>query len=122
VQLPEAALGARSFGGLGRLERVRVDLSEREVAEGEAKVLAEDPPHLLHDRVGCAAVRALVVAVLDERDAGGCRPPDAVALADGGCEHGAVGRLAHARASACRIDSSAARIPSAPGLTSTGDT
>ena len=41
VHLPEGALGRRRLGGLGRVAGVRVDVLEREVAEGEAQVVAQ---------------------------------------------------------------------------------
>jgi len=66
VHLPEAILQRGGLGRGGRRERVRVDLGQREVAEGEADVafesalderdLPERPP----------GVRALVVAVFDD--------------------------------------------------------
>ena len=56
------------LGRLGRHDGVRVHLAEREVAEHEAHARAQAAQHALHDRVRGAAVRALVVAVLDQRD------------------------------------------------------
>ena len=41
VHLPERALGGRGLGGLGGVAGVRVDGLEREVAEGEAQVVAQ---------------------------------------------------------------------------------
>ena len=59
------ALGARRLGGLGRHLRVRVHVVEREVAPDVAQVVAEGVEQLADDDLGLAAVRALVVAVLD---------------------------------------------------------
>jgi hypothetical protein len=70
VHRPELA-GER--GGLrrdGRGERERVHVREREVPEGEDHGVAESGADLVEDRDGRAAVRALVVAVLDEAGRG----------------------------------------------------
>ena len=75
VHLPEAALGARGLRRLGRHLRARVDVVEREVAPHVAQLVAEGGEQLADDGLGLAAVRALVVAVLDQRHGrvGGCR-------------------------------------------------
>ena len=66
VHLPEGALGGRGLGGLGRVAGVRVDGLEREVAEGEAQVVAQAVAHAREDRLRGRAVGALEVAVHDE--------------------------------------------------------
>jgi hypothetical protein len=50
-----------------------------EIAEHEAQALAERSLHRLDDRIGPAAVRALVVAVLDQRDGRRVRALDVIA-------------------------------------------
>ena len=65
---PRTFPARRRLGGLRGVLGVRVDLRQREVAEYESQARAEAPLHLLDDRVGPAAVRTFVVAVLDQRD------------------------------------------------------
>ena len=79
-------------------------------------------PNLFDDRMRRAAERALVVAVLDERHRRRRRPQDVVALADRDGQSWALEVDAHAGTGAAGIDSSAARMPSAPGLTPIGET
>jgi hypothetical protein len=45
-------------------------VAHRKVAEDEPHGVAEFGEHMLQDQVGAAAVRAFVVAVLDEHDRG----------------------------------------------------
>ena len=80
VHLPEAALRRGRLRGLGGQLGVRVHVGERQVAEHEAHVLAEVVEQLAHDRLGLPAVRALEVAVLDERDRRVVGAADVVAL------------------------------------------
>ena len=119
VHRPELALWCRGFRELGRRGGVRMRLGKRKVAEHEAQLVAEPGLHFFHDRVGHAAVRTLVVAVLDQRH---------------GCVGGALGVIVRAHRcrqlvvpaahgflfSGCR-DSRAESIPSAPGLMSMGE-
>ena len=70
VHLPEAALGGGGLGRLGGERRPRVKVRQGHVAEDEAELVAEALEQLVHDGVGLAAVRALEIAVLDERDGG----------------------------------------------------
>src|SRR3954464_161495 len=56
---------------------MRVDLRQGEVTEREARLLQEGADHFLDDWVGLAAVGALEIAVLDQRDRG-CGSPDHV--------------------------------------------
>ena len=79
VHLPEGALLGRRLGGLGRQLRVRVHVGERQVAPHVAQVVAEVGEQLADDRLGLAAVGALEVAVLDQRDRGVRRAADVVA-------------------------------------------
>ena len=50
------------------MPRVRVDLAQREVAEDETQPVAQPRLHGFDHRGGLPAVRALVVAVLDQGD------------------------------------------------------
>ena len=81
MHLPELALRRRRLGRLGGVLGVRMGRREREVAEHEAQLGRPAGLHLLDDRVRRAAVRALVVAVLDQRDRRVGRALDVVALA-----------------------------------------
>src|SRR5438128_133714 len=95
---------------------------DREVAKHEPEPLAHPGLHLFDDRIRGTAVRALVVAVLDERHGRLHRTLDVVPLcAD---RHGEC-RLPPGRAHAAPVSprlSRARRIPSAPGFTPTGGT
>ena len=98
-----------------------VDLAERKVAEDEPELVAERALDLLHDRIGRAAVGTLVVSVLDERHRRIGIALDVVALADRHGQPRMFAAFPHAGAGAAS-SSSARRMPSAPGLTSTGET
>ena len=64
----------------GSVLGVWVSSRDRKVAKHKAQFLSHPSLHLFDDRVGGAAVRALVVAVLDERHRCICRTLDVVAL------------------------------------------
>jgi len=68
VHLPELSLRTGSFSSLRREARVRVGFGERKVTEHETQLTSKIFLRFLHYRVRHAAVRALVVAVLDQRD------------------------------------------------------
>src|SRR3954470_12073332 len=99
------------------MQRVRVDLGEREVAEDEPELAAQALLKLLHDGICLIAVRALIVAVLDERDRGVGRTLHVILR-----RHRDAERVAHVETS-CLVcvpaarPSSASRMPSAPGFT-----
>ena len=80
VHLPERALRAGGLGGLGGELGVRVHVVERQVAQDVAQVVARVDEQLADDLLGLAAVRALEVAVLDERDRRVGGAADVVAL------------------------------------------
>ena len=79
VHLPERALRGGRLGRLGGDLRVRMHVGERQVPPDVAHV-AEVGEQLAHDGFGPAAVRALEVAVLDERDRRVVGAADVVAL------------------------------------------
>ena len=117
VHRPEPVLRGCRLRSLRGLRGVRMCRRDREVAKDEAKLVSHRFLYLLDDRIRGAAVGAFVVAVLEERH--GCvrRSLNMVAsLCHGQRERGFPGR-SHEGSS-----SSARRIPSAPGLTPTGDT
>ncbi len=62
VNLPELAVHGDGLRHLGCMERVRVELGERVVPEHEAQLVAQRALDGLDDRVGLAAVGALIVA------------------------------------------------------------
>ena len=68
VHFPELALCSGTLGRLGRGERMRVSLFEREVPEDEAHLLREIAEQNLHGGRRVLAVRAFVVTVLDHGD------------------------------------------------------
>src|SRR6266581_1395810 len=81
VHLPEFSLHAGRFRRFGGVLGVGVALFQRKIPENEPQAAAHFLLNLLHDRVGTAAVRALVIAILHERDGGVRRPLRVVALA-----------------------------------------
>ena len=108
-----------------------MDLREREMPEGEAEI-APVRAHEHHgDPVCRTAIGTFVVAVLEEGDRGRLVSENVVPCArDGKGEsrrveeelgHGAEVAAA-TRVGSCWSDSSASRMPSAPGLTPIGDT
>jgi hypothetical protein len=66
VHLPEYPLRSGSFGGLGRVLGIRVGGADWKVAEDIAKLVFESLFKVPHNRVSLAAVRTLVIAVLDK--------------------------------------------------------
>src|SRR3954452_9577647 len=80
MHVPELALRASRLGGKRSAESSMVNLGEREVPECEPQVVRQHPLQLLHHAMGGATERALVVAVLDERDRRGMGPLNVVAL------------------------------------------
>ena len=68
VHLPERALGGRGLRRLGGELRVGVHVGQRQVPPHVAEVGVGQ--QFAHDRLGLAAVGALEVAVLDDRDRG----------------------------------------------------
>ena len=79
MHLPERSLVGGGLARLGGDLREAVDVVERQVPPHVAHV-AEVGEQLADDRLGHAAVRALEVAVLDERHRRVCRPAEVVAL------------------------------------------
>src|SRR5690242_15373601 len=70
VHLPEFSLCTREFRTLRAFESIRMYFVEREIAIDKAQALAKILLQTLDDRVGVAAVRTLIVAVLNQSDAG----------------------------------------------------
>ena len=120
VHLPELPLRPGRLRRLGGVLRVQVQLGERKIAEHEPETRAHALLNLLHDRVSATAMRALEVAVFDERHCGVRRSLYVIPLAHRQHQHCPLPFRAHARSVAS--DSSARRIPSAPGFTPIGDT
>src|SRR5947207_4479709 len=79
VHLPEPSLRARGFRRFGGAFGARMNRAERKIPEDEAQTCAEMFSHGLHDGVRAAAVRALEVAVLDERQRRVGRPLSVIA-------------------------------------------
>src|SRR5439155_5783374 len=97
--------------------------ADREVAEDEPQLLLHPFLDLLDDRVGLPAVRALVVAVLDERHRRVARSLDVIPfLRHGQDQAGFPSRGSHRATPFAARSSSARRMPSAPGFTSVGET
>src|SRR5262249_28658953 len=116
VHLPELPL---SGGGLPRFScalRVRVHLRQREVPEDEAEADAQRLLHLVDDRIGLPAIRALVVAILDQGDRRVLRTLAVISLGN------RRGQAAHRFPFPVPSPSKASRMPSAPGFTATGET
>src|SRR5207249_6123790 len=122
VHLPELALRTRRFGGLRGVLRVRMAFAQREVPIHEAQAAS----HLLLDRfddgVRAAAVRALVVAVLDQRNGRIRRALDVIPCAHRQRQRCRRGALRHAGVRSPATAWGARRMPSAPGFRWTGET
>ena len=117
VHGPERVTLAGRLRHLGRVLRVWVRLRQREVAVHEPEAIAEPSADVLDDRKRGAAVRAFVVTILDERDWRVRRAGNVIVGPD--LDHA----LSHCDAPVgAGSASSAERMPSAPGLTPTGDT
>src|SRR6266404_9543125 len=122
MHLPELAVRPRRLGGFRSLLGTRMHRREREVAKDKTQLIAEPLLQFFHDGIGFTAIRALVIAVFHERNRGGCRSLNVIAFPHRDrqpghplCSHAVTSGLV---GSASR----AARIPSAPGLTPTGET
>src|SRR5881628_2888025 len=122
MHLPELVLRSRRFGRLRRLLSVGVTLAQREVAVHEPQSRSHVLLDRLDDGVRAPAVRALVIAVLDQCNSRMGWALDVVPLAhrQGQC----CGRVApgHAGVRSPATASRARRMPSAPGLAPTGKT
>src|SRR6266702_1563165 len=124
MHLPEPPLDGGRLGGLRCPFRLLVGGGNGEVSENEPEPRSEFLLDLLHDRVGRPTVGTLVVPVLDEHHASIGRPLNVVPLSDGQGQSGRLvilGRNDHSPQSCDLRFSSAERIPSAPGLTPSGE-
>src|SRR5712692_6102956 len=116
VHLPELPLRAGGFGGFRRVLGVRMNLGEREIAVDKTKAAAHDTQHFGDDGMCRAAMRTLIVAILDQRDRRVVGAQAVIVFKNGRSE------TAHALTLSRSIFSNASRIPSAPGLTPMGET
>ena len=114
VHFPEPVVRPRVLGRLSGRLRERVRLGQWEVPENEPELLAEPLLRQLDVREGKAAVRTLVVAIFDHCDRRVVGTLDVV----GGCD--GYSQKTH-DVTAAGSFSNASRMPSAPGLTATGD-
>src|SRR2546422_4196012 len=124
VHLPEPPLGGGRLGGCCGPFRLWVGGRDGEVSEDEPQLRSKFLLDLLHDRVGRAAVGTLVVPVLDEHHSGIGRPFNVVPLSDGQGQSRRLvtrGRTDHSLQPGDLRCSNAERIPSAPGLTPSGE-
>src|SRR2546427_473177 len=124
VHLPEPPLGGGRLRRFRGPLRLRVGGGDGEVSEDETQLRSELLLDLLHDRVGCPTVGTLVVPVLDEHHSSIGRPFAVVPFSDGQSQSGrSVIRLRHDHSPrpGDLSFSSAERIPSAPGLTPSGE-
>src|SRR5205809_2332061 len=124
MHLPEPPLGGGRLGGFRGPFRLRVRGGNREVSENELEPRSEFLLDPLHDRVGRPTVGTLVVPVLDEHHSSIGRSLHMVPFSDGQSQsRRSVIRLRHdhsPRPGGLSF-SSAERIPSAPGLTPSGE-
>src|ERR1700742_2236044 len=115
MRFPEAAVKAGVFGSLGRCFGKFMDFRQREMAKRESEARPEIPLHSFDDRVGAAAIRALVVAIFEKCHRRIVRTLDVVAGVDWHTQY------RHGYASLVSRFCRASRMPSAPGSTATGD-
>src|SRR5256885_189208 len=99
-------------------------MDERKVSEGEAQAVPQPLLNGLHYWICLSAIRALVIAILEQHDRGIRRTLDVVPVRHWQRRFGnSAGHFALHCPSVSRCSSSsAARIPPAPGFTPTGDT
>src|SRR5438876_3027540 len=124
MHLPEPPLYGGRLGSFRGPFRLRVGGGYGEVSENEPEPRSEFLLNLLHDWVGRSAVGTLVVAVLDQHHSSARRPFNVVPSSDGQGQSGRLvigGRHDHPLRSGDLRSSSAERIPSAPGLTPSGE-
>src|SRR2546422_3797734 len=124
MHLPEPPLDGGRLGGFRGPLRLRVGGGNGEVSENEPEPRSEFLLNLLHDRVGRPTVGTLVVPVLDEHHSSIGRSLHMVPFCDGQGQSGRLGILGrndHSPQSCDLSFSSAERIPSAPGLTPSGE-
>ena len=120
MHLPELALRGRCLRRFRRMLGMRMRLGQREIPKHKTHLVAKAFLQGLHDRIRLAAVWTLVIAVLDDRHRRLRRSLRVIVRADRRLQ---FCRWTH-RATfyfftpSC---SSASSIPSAPGLTPTGD-
>jgi hypothetical protein len=74
VHFPEPTLRAGRLGCFRRELGLRMDSGNRKVSEHELELVAEALLKLLDDRIGVAAMRALVVAIFEQRYPRGVPP------------------------------------------------
>ncbi len=96
VHLPEFSLQRGGFRRLGGHERIGMRLRQGKVSEDEAQFFAERLLDLFDDRIGGAAVGALVITVFDQRQRSAGKPLGMVARGNrrgegGGFVHGGFG-------------------------------
>ena len=115
MHLPELCVRAGKLGHLRRALRLRVKLGQRKIAKDEFQFLAEMLLHRLDDGVGRAAGGTFIIAILNESDR--CA---GLALRMVSRRHRNLQCCHRPAPHFCSL-SSAARMPSAPGLTSTGE-
>src|SRR5207248_1948727 len=97
--------------------------AQRKIAECKSELAHEALLQFLHDRIGHSAVRAFVIPEFDQRRMSIARAVDMIALAHVGCQPGVAHRPFPSDAAPLDAvsDSSAWRIPSAPGFTPVGE-
>src|SRR5262252_2048837 len=98
---------------------VRVALFQRKVAKDKTQLRSEPALHFLDNRIRASAMRALVVAIFDERHGRAGRALNVVTRAN---RHGQACDIVTTHDRPPGLSASRARrIPSAPGLTPTGE-
>jgi hypothetical protein len=80
VHLPEQALAARGFGRFGGSLCMGMYRGDRKVSEHKAEAVRHLRLNRIDDRVRDTAVRAFVIAVLNQRHGPGRGPADVIAL------------------------------------------
>ncbi len=68
VHFPKTVLRTGRFGGFGRVFRVRVHVSERKIAISEAQAITQAFLNGFDNGMCLTAIRAFVVAILNEHD------------------------------------------------------
>src|SRR5882724_1566975 len=122
MHLPELAVRSRRLSRLCGKLGMRMHRRERKIAKNKAQPIPKPFLEFFDDGIGLTAIRTFVIAVFHERDQGGCWTLNVIAFPHRErqpghplCSHAVTSGLVESA-------SRAARIPSAPGLTPTGET
>src|SRR6202011_5824613 len=122
VHLPEFMVRGRRLRNLSGMLGMGMDFGQRKVTKNKPEVIPQLSPNFVDDRVGHAAVGAFVVAIFDQCYRRVCWPAYMIAFANRSDQVSREMRSHFLSSYFGARSSRAARMPSAPGFTPTGET